>query len=112
MTSYNYGDIVLVPFPFTDFNTLKQRPAIVISSNAYCRAKSDLIIMAITSRIRTNQGIGEFQMDKWQEAGLLKPSVVKPVITTITKSLIRKTLGQLEQADREQLKLTIENILG
>ena len=64
MTDYNYGDIVLVPFPFTDFNTLKQRPAIVISSNAYCREKSDLIIMAITSRLKTNQGIGEFQMDK------------------------------------------------
>jgi len=64
------------------------------------------------SRIKSRINIGEFQMDKWQEAGLLSPSVVKPVITTITKSLIRKTLGKLEQADRKQLKQTINDILG
>jgi mRNA interferase MazF len=33
MTGYNFGDVLLVPFPFTDQTDTKQRPAVVISSD-------------------------------------------------------------------------------
>ena len=39
MTGYEFGDVVLVPFPFTDQSAIKRRPAIVISSAAYHRAR-------------------------------------------------------------------------
>lgn len=35
MTSYKFGDVVLVPFPFTDQSASKKRPAVVVSSSAY-----------------------------------------------------------------------------
>jgi mRNA interferase MazF len=31
MTNYNYGDVVLVPFPFTDQTTTKKRPSVIVS---------------------------------------------------------------------------------
>jgi mRNA interferase MazF len=31
MTAYEFGDVVLVPFPFTDQSTTKRRPAVVVS---------------------------------------------------------------------------------
>ncbi|MFN6463580.1 MAG: type II toxin-antitoxin system PemK/MazF family toxin [Nostoc sp. DedVER02] len=34
MTNYEFGDVVLVPFPFTDQTTTKKRPAVVVSSNS------------------------------------------------------------------------------
>jgi mRNA interferase MazF len=35
MTNYEFADVVLVPFPFTDQTTTKKRPAIVVSSADY-----------------------------------------------------------------------------
>ena len=33
--SFEFGDIVLVPFPFTEQTTTKKRPAVVVSSSEY-----------------------------------------------------------------------------
>lgn len=49
MTNYKFGDVILVPFPFTDQTTTKKRPSIVVSSTDYQRHRSDLILIAITS---------------------------------------------------------------
>lgn len=35
MIRYAFGDVILVPFPFTDLSTKKQRPAVMISSSRY-----------------------------------------------------------------------------
>lgn len=45
-----FGDVVLVPFPFTDQTAAKKRPAIVVSSDAYHRERPDVIVVAVTSR--------------------------------------------------------------
>jgi len=50
---FEFGDVVLVPFPFTSQTTSKKRPAVVISSRAYNFAKPDLVMMAITSQFRS-----------------------------------------------------------
>jgi len=48
MTPFEFGDIILVSFPFTDQTATKKRPAVVISSNPYNQKRPDLIIMAVT----------------------------------------------------------------
>ena len=47
--SYSKGDIVIVPFPFTDLTTIKVRPAIVVS-NSLVHRSGDVIIAQITSQ--------------------------------------------------------------
>jgi mRNA interferase MazF len=111
-TAYNCGDVVLVPFPFTDQSGLKKRPAVVVSSTAYHAQRRDLVIMAITSQIRPRPAFGEFTMADWKKAGLLVPSAVKPVLTTIDKGLVLKRLGQLQPADLRSLRASISAILG
>jgi mRNA-degrading endonuclease toxin of MazEF toxin-antitoxin module len=49
---YQFGDVVLVPFPFTDQSTTKQRPGVIVSSAAYHEARRNLILMAVTSQVR------------------------------------------------------------
>lgn len=95
MTTYNFGDIILVPFPFTDQATSKKRPAVVVSSDVYNSDRPDIILMAVTSQMRHLGKTGETVVEDWQEAGLLKPSLIKPILTTIEKSLVLKKLGRL-----------------
>ena len=59
MTAYSFGNIVLVPFPFTDQTTVKKRPAVVASSDAYNRKRPDIIIMAVTSQMRSAGYFGD-----------------------------------------------------
>jgi mRNA interferase MazF len=50
---YEFGDVVLVRFPFTNQMAFKQRPAVVISNRAYNTARPDAVIMAITSQLHS-----------------------------------------------------------
>lgn len=84
----------------------------VISSDAYHRAGPDLLIMAITSKLRSVRSIGEFRVKDWQEAGLLKPSAIKSVITTIERSLVLKRLGRLKVEDQQSLRRAIAALVG
>jgi len=79
MTNYKFGDVVLVPFPFTDQTTTKKRPAVVVSSANYQHERSDLILIAVTSQANPATSFGEMTITGWQVAGLIKPSIIKPV---------------------------------
>jgi len=59
-TNFKRGDIVLVPFPFTDLSSAKQRPALVVSSDALNAASEDVLVAAITSQIPANLSAEEF----------------------------------------------------
>jgi mRNA interferase MazF len=111
-TGSSFGDVVLVPFPFTDQRGIKKRPAAVVSSARYHAHRRDLVIMAITSQRRPQPAFGEFTVAEWKKAGLIAPSAVKPVLTTIEKRLVLRRLGQLQQADVRSLRASMEQILG
>ena len=111
-TRYEWGDIVLISFPFTDQRGQKKRPAVIVSTKAYNERRPDVILMAITSRARPRRGFGEVSLSDWQGAGLLKPSVIKPVIFTAEKKLVVKTLGRLKENDQSALRSALETIIG
>ena len=110
MTDYNFGDIVLVPFPFTDQSSVKKRPAVIVSSAAYNRQRPDVIIMAITSQIHASNSFGDTTITDWRAAGLLKPSVLKSIFTTVEKRLVLKTLGHIGGQDRSALQTMLQTI--
>ena len=112
MTAYNFGDVILVPFPFTDQSQGKQRPAVIVSSSRYHAERPDLILMAITSQVHSPPAFGEASVRDWHSAGLLKPSVIKPVLATLEQRLVRKTLGRFTEIDRSALTATVRLVLG
>lgn len=111
MTPYEFGDVVLVPFLFTDQSATKKRPAVVVSSRVYNTERPDLVVMAITSQVRSTNRF-DIPVNKWREAGLLMPSVIKPVLATIDRALVLKHLGQLKDEDCQALGEKLKGILG
>src|SRR5271154_4050943 len=101
---FDFGDVVLVPLPFTSQRASKKRPAVVVSSHAYNGTRLDLVVMAITSQLRPSPGFGEAWVSHWQAPGLLKPSAVKPVFATLEQSLVLRVLGVLDADDQGILR--------
>ena len=79
MTKYKQGDIVLVPFPFTDQEMAKQRPAVVVSANWYNTSRSDCILAAITSSFQEPLARDEILVSGLvlKQTGLLKESIIR-----------------------------------
>ena len=109
---FSFGDIVLVPFPFTDQAGVKKRPAVVVSIASYNTSRRDIVIMAITSQVRTPLGYGEAMVGDWQAAGLIKASVLKPVFTTLEQGLVLRTIGHLSVADTKTLRGLLGDVVG
>ena len=112
MTAYDFGDIILVRFPFTNLNTTKKRPAVIISQQHYQQQQPDVILMAITSQIRQPTTTQDPLLNDWQEAGLLKPSQLKPLIATLEQTLIIRKMGALSRNDQQTLSQVIRTTLG
>jgi mRNA interferase MazF len=109
---FDFGDVLLVPFPFTNLAASKRRPAVVVSNRAYSMVRQDVVIMAVTSQFRADPNLIETPVTQWQSAGLLKPSTIKPVFATLEQALVLRRLGSLENADLVALKGAIGHILG
>jgi len=56
--------------------------------------------------------IGEVVVSGWKEAGLLKASTIKPILATIEKALVIRTLGKLHSPDVIALKDALRVMLG
>jgi len=96
--NYKQGDVVLVPFPFTDLTATKQRPALVISSDNLNTRGADVVLLAITSQIPVNLRPEEFLISAVDQraCGLPKASLIKLAkVVSLHQSLILKRLGTL-----------------
>jgi mRNA interferase MazF len=97
--AFQRGDVILVPFPFSDLSTTKVRPAVVVSSSTYHNSEPDLILAAVTSKIATATGPMDYVLTDWQAAGLRSPSALKPVLFTLEPVRVIFQIGTLSSDD-------------
>jgi len=106
MTRCRQGDVVLVPSPFTDLTTVKQRPALVLSADWFNASRSDCVVAALTSQIPSHLQPDEYRLCSGDllAGGLPKPSLVRlEKLFTISQALLRRRLGTLPRATMEAL---------
>jgi mRNA interferase MazF len=111
MTASRRGDIVLVGFVFSDESGKKLRPAVVLSSPAYNRARQEVIVAALTSNVRRRL-IGDHVLADWKGAGLLFPSMATGVLRTIKRTMIDRRLGTMAPSDLEACERALRGSLG
>jgi mRNA interferase MazF len=103
------GDIVLVPFPFTDLSQSKLRPAVVLYTEP---TNNDVTLCFITSQGIDTLFAGEFLLDiadpEFLSTGLKISSKVRVTrIMTIERKLISRRLGKLGNSHVKILNLTM-----
>ncbi len=87
---YCQKDIVLIPFPYSDLTTLKQRPALIISNNKINKMQDRICCLITTNPHKDDLLI---TINSFQEGGLPFKSWLKPHrIFTIHEKIIKKKL--------------------
>ncbi|HYN89524.1 MAG TPA: type II toxin-antitoxin system PemK/MazF family toxin [Ardenticatenaceae bacterium] len=109
-TRYKQGDVLLVLFPFTDQSATKQQPAVMMSSDAYNRTHPDVILASIASQI--GHSLDEVVLLDWRAAGLLKPSVVKPILSSFDLRLVRRKPGAVSISDLALVRALFARVLN
>lgn len=98
MMNYDFGDVVLVPFPFIDKPVYKLRPALVLSGRPDGEEGRHLLLAMITSAKRSRWA-SDTVLTEWRAAGLKGSSVVRYKMFTIESSLVQAMRGSLLKAD-------------
>ncbi len=107
---YEPFSIVLVPFPFTDKNTTKKRPALTISTVEYQQHTSHITLLMITSA-KNSAWYNDHAIRFLEEAGLNTPSMIRQKIFTLDSQLILKKIGALSSKDKKEVLKQISNHL-
>ena len=104
-------DVVLVPFPFADLSTTKQRPCLVITSFKPTRLNEHVIVAMMTSHV---SGLGfphDVSLVDWQKAGLPKPTLVRLAkVVTLDRKLVRRKLGRLLKTDQQAIVMKFKEL--
>lgn len=101
------GEIVLIPFPFTDLSGQKVRPALSLY------ADQDVAILAfITTQLRWRQEF-DVVIEPSRVVGLKKKSLIRlNKIASLSRGLVLGKLGMLPEKDLFQVEANLMELLG
>jgi mRNA interferase MazF len=91
------GDIILVPFPFTDLSGSKLRPALVLAE------EGDDVIAAFISTVLKDRFKSDYFVKMNEKNCLRKDSLVKlNKLATLSYDLIKGKIGELSSDDLKE----------
>jgi len=97
--SFAQGEVLVLPFPYSDRLAEKRRPAVVVSKPALERAHGLVWVAMITSD-RGQPRDDDVPIGDLARAGLPTASLVRPVkIATIEPGRVVRVAGSLNRAD-------------
>ena len=108
MEKFVKGDVVVVPFPFSDLSRAKRRPALVIAK----LEGDDLILSQITSQHISDKFAIEMKENDFENGTLRQTSNVGPNrIFTADRRIVLYRVGHLKSKKIKEVIETIVDIL-
>ncbi len=107
MPDFERGDVVRVPFPYTDRSTRQHRPALVVSDGHVGDGDRLLWVVMITSADNRSWADDVPLGESYAEAGLPAPSVIRPAKIATTDAAVATRLGRIGD---ERLAQTMQAI--
>ncbi|MGN8019706.1 type II toxin-antitoxin system PemK/MazF family toxin [Phyllobacterium sp. 22229] len=111
MQTFKSGDIVRVPFPYTDRNTRQHRPALVISDGAIGEDANLLWVLMITSA-ENKSWVGDVFIPHHAETGLPVASVIRPLKIATIEAAHADMLGQVAMETLDDVRRVVASILS
>ena len=108
MEKFVKGDVIVVPFPFSDLSRAKKRPALVIAK----LEDNDLILSQITSQQISDKFAIEMKENDFENGTLRQTSDVRPNrIFTADRRIVLYRVGHLKSEKINEVIETIVDIL-
>jgi len=106
MEKFVKGNVIVIPFPFSNLSAAKRRPALVLAN----LTGDDILLCQITSHYSDEKHVIELKTTDFETGSLPVNSYIRPTrIFTADKNIILKTVGT---ASSEILNKTIDHIIS
>lgn len=106
MARFIKGDVIVVPFPYTDLSNAKKRPALVITE----LIGDDVIICQITSHLSRDIYSINLDDNDFENGRLKHISNIRPNrLVTVDRNIILKKVGELK---KHKINEVIEKIIS
>jgi len=102
---FEQGEIVIVPFPFSDLRGIKQRPVLIISKNEYNQSCEDVITCGITSDLKNSQFSVLIEDNNLTKGNIpVKSRIRIDKLLTLEKNVIKKKIGKINKDTLEKVR--------
>lgn len=110
MTAFERFAVVRVPFPFSDRQASKRRPALVLSDPAFQQHSGHLLLAMVTSARQSAWPL-DWPIANRTAAGLNQPCLVRFKLFTLDERLVLGSLGVLAVHDRAGVTASLHALL-
>ena len=101
------GDIVLIPFPFTNLKGFKKRPAVILYNDDI-----DIVVTFITTKLKWSE-LTDVMLEPDDDNRLKKTSLIGTnKLATLDTELVIGKLGELSQPKLNELNYKLKEVLG
>jgi len=106
MSSFRFGEVLILPFSYADLQSRKRRPAVVLLD----AGDEDVLVAKITTKEYNSSY--DLKLDHWSVAGLLAPSFVRiHKLLAVEKSHVIQRIGMLDPSDLDIVKQAFHDLV-
>ena len=104
-------ELVLLPFPFSDLESTKVRPAIIVSNDFFNKKGDDCLMAPLTTIIKDEPYSILLKQEDLISGRLIKPSRIRlDKIFSVQKDLISMRIGKINDRTLHSIKKEIDKM--